>query len=249
MGGDNLESGVVDSSSEPAATSVATVTVVVPVFNEADYLGGAIPKLVGELEPVDAKLTILIVENGSTDDSAAIVRSMMSEYPQLDLLQLPDPNYGAAIRAGFAAAETDWVVVFDIDYFSGSFLASAMERRGDADLVIGSKRMPDSDDRRSFTRRAATWMLNTILRLTLGLKVSDTHGIKAIRRTVLDAVLAEVVSVDDLFDTEVVLRAERMGFRIVELPVVVEEQRESKSRIWKRVPRTLACILRIRRAL
>ncbi len=249
MGGDNLESGVVDSSSEPAATSVATVTVVVPVFNEADYLGGAIPKLVGELEPVDAKLTILIVENGSTDDSAAIVRSMMSEYPQLDLLQLPDPNYGAAIRAGFAAAETDWVVVFDIDYFSGSFLASAMERRGDADLVIGSKRMPDSDDRRSFTRRAATWMLNTILRLTLGLKVSDTHGIKAIRRTVLDAVLAEVVSVDDLFDTEVVLRAERMGFRIVELPVVVEEQRESKSRIWKRVPRTLAGILRIRRAL
>jgi hypothetical protein len=124
-----------------------------------------------------------------------------------------------------------------------------MERRGDADLVIGSKRMPDSDDRRSFTRRAATWMLNTILRLTLGLKVSDTHGIKAIRRTVLDAVLAEVVSVDDLFDTEVVLRAERMGFRIVELPVVVEEQRESKSRIWKRVPRTLAGILRIRRAL
>ena len=249
MGGDNLESGVVDSSSEPAATSVATVTVVVPVFNEADYLGGAIPKLVGELEPVDAKLTILIVENGSTDDSAAIVRSMMSEYPQLDLLQLPDPNYGAAIRAGFAAAETDWVVVFDIDYFSGSFLASAMERRGDAALVIGSKRMPDSDDRRSFTRRAATWMLNTILRLTLGLKVSDTHGIKAIRRTVLDAVLAEVVSVDDLFYTEVVLRAERMGFRIVELPVVVEEQRESKSRIWKRVPRTLAGILRIRRAL
>lgn len=249
MGGDNLESGVVDSSSEPEATSVATVTVVVPVFNEADYLGGAIPKLVGELESVDATLTILIVENGSTDGSAAIVRSMMPEYPQLDLLQLPEPNYGAAIRAGFAAAETDWVVVFDIDYFSGSFLASAMERRQDADLVIGSKRMPDSDDRRSFTRRTATWLLNTILRFALGLNVSDTHGIKAIRRTVLDAVLAEVVSVDDLFDTEVVLRAERMGFRIVELPVVVEEQRESKSRIWKRVPRTLAGILRIRRAL
>lgn len=250
MGGDNLESGVVDSSSEPPTpATLATVTVVVPVFNEADYLGGAIPKLVEELDPVDARVTILIVENGSTDGSASIIRSMQDEYRQLELLQLPEPNYGAAIRAGFAAAETDWVVVFDIDYFSGSFLASAMERRHDADLVIGSKRMPDSDDRRSFVRRTATWMLNTILRLTLGLKVSDTHGIKAIRRTVLDAVLTNVVSVDDLFDTEVVLRAERMGFRIVELPVVVEEQRDSKSRIWKRVPRTLTGILRIRRAL
>ncbi len=249
MGGDNLESGVVDSSPEPEITSTVTVTVVVPVFNEAEYLGGAIPKLVSELEPVDATLTILVVENGSTDSSASIVRSMMTEYPQLELLQLPEPNYGAAIRAGFAAAETDWVVVFDIDYFSGSFLASAMDRQDDADLVIGSKRMPESDDRRSFIRRTATWVLNTILRLALGLKVSDTHGIKAIRSTVLDTVLSEVVSVDDLFDTEVVLRAERMGFRIVELPVVVEEQRESKSRIWKRVPRTLAGILRIRRAL
>lgn len=249
MGGDNPESGVIESSADLEATTQATVTVVVPVFNEAAYLGGAVPKLVEELLPVDAAVTILIVENGSTDESASIVRAMMTEYGQLDMLQLPEPNYGAAIRAGFAAAETDWVVVFDIDYFSGSFLASAMEHQDDADLVIGSKRMPDSDDRRSFVRRTATWLLNTILRLTLGLKVSDTHGIKAIRRTVLDAVLDSVVSVDDLFDTEVVLRAERMGFRIIELPVVVEEQRESKSRIWKRVPRTLKGILRIRRAL
>ncbi|MEM7321984.1 MAG: glycosyltransferase family 2 protein [Actinomycetota bacterium] len=249
MDGDNPEGGSVDSSEEPDRDTTTTVTVVVPVYNEADYLGGAIPKLVDELAPVPAEVTILVVENGSIDDSAAIVRSMMTEYRQLNLIQLPEANYGAAIRAGFSEAETDWVVVFDIDYFSGSFLTAAMERRDEADLVIGSKRMPDSDDRRSFVRRSATWLLNTILRLTLGLQVSDTHGIKAIRRTVLDAVLPDVVSVDDLFDTEVVLRAERLGKRIVELPVVVEEQRESRSRIWNRVPRTLVGIIRIRRAL
>lgn len=249
MGGDNLESDVVDSSPERDDELTTTVTVVVPVYNEADYLGDAFIRLVDELEPVRATVTILVVENGSTDDSAAIVGSLMAKFPQLELLQLPEPNYGAAIRAGFATAETDWVVVFDIDYFSGSFLTAAMAQQDAADLVIGSKRMPGSDDRRSPVRRTATWMLNTILRLTLGLKVSDTHGIKAIRRSVLDAVLPDVVSVDDLFDTEVVLRAERMGFRIVELPVVVEELRESKSRIWKRIPRTLRGIIRIRRSL
>ena len=72
---------------------------------------------------------------------------------------------------------------------------------------------------------------------------------KAIRRTVLDAVANDVVSTKDLFDTELVLRAERTGFRIVELPVVVEEERESKSKIWQRIPRTLLGIWRIRAAL
>lgn len=275
MGGDHLESDLTrkpaasdsdrsDASVDPAepepvrpvaagddarAKTAVTVTVVVPVYNEAGYIPGAVPKLVGELEPVDASVTILMVENGSTDGSAEVITSMMAEYPQIGMLQLSDANYGAAIRAGFAAAETDWVVVFDIDYFSGSFLAEAMKRQAEADLVIGSKRMPESDDRRSLVRRSATWALNNMLRLTLGLKVSDTHGIKAIRREVLDTVLADVVSVDDLFDTEVVLRAERTGFRIVELPVVVEEQRESKSKIWNRIPRTLKGILAIRRAI
>jgi hypothetical protein len=72
---------------------------------------------------------------------------------------------------------------------------------------------------------------------------------KVIRRSVIDEVLDEVVSVDDLFDTELIARAERRGFRIVELPVVVEETRESKSKLWTRVPRTVRGIWRLRAAL
>lgn len=248
--GAHSEFGVSESSdSDSAPEAKPSVTVVVPVHNEAGYIEHALPRLIGELEKIDAEIVVLVAENGSTDGTADLVEEMMVDHPIVQLLQLPDPNYGAAIRAGFAGASSEWVVVFDIDYFSGPFLAAALDERDRSDIVVGSKRAPGSEDRRTILRRAATWTLNFLLRLVLGLNASDTHGMKAIRRTVVDQVIGDVVSTKDLFDTELVLRAERAGFRVVELPVVVEEERESKTKIWQRIPRTLVGIWKIRKSL
>ena len=233
----------------PVDDARPTATVVVPVYNEADYLHDLLPKLLAATDEVPAEITVLVVENGSTDGSGEIVAAMAEDDERIRLLQLPEANYGAAVRRGFEAATGDWVVVFDIDYFSGAFLRDALDQVEPADIVIASKRAPGSEDRRAPLRRLATWSLNALLRLVVGLQVSDTHGMKAVRRTVLEKVLADVVSVDDLFDTELVLRAERAGYTIVELPVIVEEERESRSRIWTRVPRTLAGIWRLRASL
>ncbi len=238
-----------DDDIEVTADDRPTVTVVVPVHNEAGYIETALPRLIDELSAVDADVRVLVVENGSTDGTPDIVAEFTGPSSKVELLQLPDPDYGAAIRAGFAAATSEWVVVFDIDYFSGPFLASALDQRHRSDIVVGSKRAPGSQDRRAPVRRIATWSLNLLLRTMVGLNASDTHGMKAIRTTVVDAVLSDVVSTKDLFDTELVLRAERAGFRVVELPVVVEEERESKTRIWTRVPRTVKGIWAIRRSL
>ena len=79
--------------------------------------------------------------------------------------------------------------------------------------------------------------------------MTDTHGMKAISRKVLDDVLPAVKSTEDLFDTELVLRAERAGYRIAEVPAVVEEIRPARSSYLKRVPRTLIGLLRLRRRL
>ena len=137
----------------------------------------------------------------------------------------------------------------DIDYFSGSFMARVVTVAPGADVVLASKRDPESDDRRSLMRRLATWAFNKILRFMLGSKVSDTHGIKALRREVIADVAADVISRQDLFDTELVIRAEKQGWRNKELPIVVEEQRVAKSNLLSRVPRTLRGVWRIRRAL
>ena len=226
-----------------------TLSIVIPVHNEAGYLPGALAELFDEISDVPASITVLVAENGSTDGTAQAVRELMDRYPGLDLLQLPTPDYGAAMREGFVSTDGEWVVNFDIDYFSADFLRSVLSIGDDADLVLASKRAEGADDRRGSVRRFATWTFNQVLRFVLSSGVSDTHGMKAIRREVIDQIAADVISTQDLFDTELVVRAERAGYRIVEVPAVVEEKRETKSSLAKRVPRTLNGVWNIRKSL
>jgi hypothetical protein len=72
---------------------------------------------------------------------------------------------------------------------------------------------------------------------------------KLVRSTVVDDIAPQVISTTDLFDTELVVRAERAGYRIVELPASVQELRESKSNLVQRVPRTLKGVWSIRKSL
>ncbi len=226
-----------------------SVTVVIPVHNESAYLPAALPRLFAEMETVDADLEIVVAENGSTDDTAEIVRAAITTYPNLRLIRRSEPDYGAAMRQGFMEASTDWVANFDIDYFSGQFLNDALGYAESADIVLASKRVEGADDQRGAMRILATWTFNQILRLVLSSGVSDTHGMKLVRTSVIQAIGDDVVSTTDLFDTELVVRAERAGFRITELPASVTELRDTKSSLIKRIPRTLMGVWRIRKAL
>lgn len=225
-----------------------TLTLVVPVYNEADFVPVALPRLVAAAEETGAPYRILIMENGSNDGTAAVTREM-AEGSAVEVISLPQPDYGAAMRAGFLAAEGDWVVNLDIDYFSGDFLKRVLDQPSGVDLVIGSKRDPSSRDHRPMIRRLATRVFNLMLRVILDSRVSDTHGMKGFRRELVEDLAAKVVSTRDLFDTELVVRAERAGYRIVEVPVHVEEMRSARSSLLKRVPRTILGLLRIRRLL
>lgn len=224
-----------------------TISIVIPVHNEAEFLPAALPSLFDELDAVDADISVLVAENGSTDATAALVREAMEHYPNLGLLELPVPDYGAAMRDGFLATTGEWVANFDIDYFSGDFLSAAIALKDEADIVLASKRVEGSKDDRGLIRVLATWTFNVILKVMLGSGVSDTHGMKLIRRQVVDEIVPKVVSTVDLFDTELVVRAHKEGFRIAELPIEVKELRDARSSIFKRVPRTLRGVWRIRR--
>lgn len=224
-----------------------TFSIVVPVYNEADFIPVGLPRLIAELDAEHLDYRLLLIENGSTDGTADVARQVAGSAA-VEVHSLATPDYGAAMREGFLRADGEWVVNFDIDYFSASFLRRAMEQADSADLVIASKRDPESEDRRSLLRRAATGVFNLLLRALFGSSVSDTHGMKAFRRELVADVLPDVVSRQDLFDTELVIRAERKGYRIAEVPVIVEEMRPARS-LLKRVPRTLKGLWRIRRIL
>ncbi len=225
-----------------------TLSIVVPVYNEAGYIPEALPVLITAAEQVGVPYEVLVVENGSDDGTAEVARRIAGDAP-VRVISLPEPDYGAAMRRGFLEAGGEWVVNFDIDYFSADFLEAVLSQPREVDLVIGSKRDPGSEDRRPPLRRLATRVFNLLLRTILNSAVSDTHGMKGFRRRLITDLAPRVTSTQDLFDTELVIRAERAGYRIVEVPVTVEELRNAKSSLVKRVPRTVVGLFRIRKAL
>ncbi len=225
-----------------------SVSIVVPVYNEAGFIPDALPRMVEVVVAAAPDAEIVLVENGSGDGTAEVARAVATGTP-VRVVSLPEPDYGAAMRHGFLDSDGDWVVNFDIDYFSGDFLTKVLAQPDGVDLVIASKRDPESRDRRPPIRRLATWVFNLLLRWILGSHVSDTHGMKGFRRRLVDDIAPQVVSNQDLFDTELVVRAEGAGYQIVEVPVEVAEMRSARSSLVRRVPRTVVGLFRIRRIL
>lgn len=220
-----------------------------PAYNEADLLARAVGDVVEGMRRLGDPFEVLVVENGSRDGTAGIADGLAAEHPEVGALHLPDPDYGEALRAGLLAARGDVVVNFDVDYYDLTFVTDARARLAAPDapaVVVGSKRAEGARDERTALRRLVTGVFSAILRIGFGLRVSDTHGMKAMRRDAVEPFARACHSGTDLFDTELVLRAERAGLGIVELPVVVVEQRPSRSPIWRRVPRTVWGLVRLR---
>jgi glycosyltransferase involved in cell wall biosynthesis len=228
------------------------VSVVMPAYNEADILETSVKEVVTGLRERSESFEVLIVENGSTDRTLVIAHEVASQLPEVHVEQSPVADYGRALRHGLLAATGDAVVNFDVDYFDLDFLDAAVARvlgPGGPAIVVGSKRAAGAQDTRVPLRKMATWIFSTILRVGFGLKVSDTHGMKAMRRAAVTPYAEKCFSGQDLFDTELILRVERAGLGTGEIPVAVHELRPARSSFLSRVPRTLRGLCKLRLAL
>lgn len=236
--------------SVPTGRTTLDLSVVMPAFNEAELLETSVKEVAEGLRgrPLGS-FEVILVENGSRDGTPEIADRLATSYDEVIALHLPTPDYGGALRAGLIAAIGTNVVNFDVDYYDLDFVDDALARLAQPDhpaIVVGSKRAVGARDERGPLRRLVTNVFSSILRYGFGLRVSDTHGMKAMRREVVEPLARACHSGTDLFDTELILRTERAGNLTVELPVVVVERRPSRSPIWRRVPRTLLGLARLR---
>ncbi|MDQ1366832.1 MAG: hypothetical protein QOK20_1671 [Acidimicrobiaceae bacterium] len=225
------------------------LSVVVPAHNEQDYLEAAVVDLVKGLRTRERPFEIIICENGSSDATGALADDLSSRFEEVRTLSADRPDYGRALRAGFLAADGELVANFDVDYIDLAFLDAALDLVG-ADggpaAVVASKRSASADDTRPVGRRLVTAAFSLVLRLGFGLRVSDTHGMKVLRRVVLAPIVAECKFGDDLFDTELILRTERAGHQVAELGVTVRDTRPPRTPITRRIPRSLAGLAKLR---
>lgn len=218
-----------------------------PAHNEEEYLPGAVEAAVSGLRALGTDFEIVLVENGSSDDTAALGDSLAVRHPELRCVSLPRGDYGLALRRGFEEATGDIVVNFDVDLVDLDFLKRALDLLDDREVavVVGSKRTRGAEDRRSPGRRLVTAVFSMILRHGFGLHVSDTHGLKAMRREAMGPVVRQCRYGEDIFDTELLLRAERSGLSVREVPVVVRDVRPPRTSILLRVPKALVGLLRL----
>jgi glycosyltransferase involved in cell wall biosynthesis len=229
-----------------------SLSVVMPVFNEAEILDESVHDVVDGLRTRGVAFELIVVENGSSDGTLHIARGLATRHPELRVESRDIADYGAALRHGLLSATGELVVNFDCDYYDFVFLDAAVARlRGDHQIavIVGSKRGAGADDQRAWPRRLVTAVFSTILRVGYGLHVSDTHGMKAMRRSVVVPHARACTLGRDLFDTELILRVERAGLTTAEIPVSVEERRPARTSIARRVPRTVVGLVKLRGAL
>jgi len=226
----------------------ATVEIVVPVYNEEAILEA---RLVPVLKGLPPGFGVRVMENGSTDGTRPILEGLKGGFPRLVVVNLPSPNYGRAMKEGLEGSPADILIVDDLDVLDSDFWVRGlgMLRRGGVDIVQGSKILAGRDDRRPFVRRAATRVLTGLLRMLTGFRGTDTHGPKVMLREKVAPVMERCSIELDLYPSELMIRAQRAGLRIAEIPIHLSEIRTTPLSLWRRVPRALRDLLKLRAAL
>ena len=231
---------------------LVSVSIVMPAHNEEHYLDPAVRELVPGLRAGGHDFEFVVIENGSTDATIEVAERLAQEFDELRLHTLPRADYGLALRTGLLAATGDVVVNFDVDYYDLGFLERALGLIAYGRRPCDRRRLQARGGHPGQSLMAASSRhvgLQHAAARRLRVRVSDTHGMKALVRD-RAVVVARACRFDaDLFDTELVIRAERLGLGVAELPVTVAERRPSRTSIVGRVVRSIWGLARLRLTL
>jgi len=222
------------------------ISIVIPVYNEAGIVAEAAAELCRKLDEMGWDYELLFTENGSRDGTVRILESLPARYPRVRWLHEAEPNYGRALKRGILEARGDVVICDEIDLCDVDFYRRALPilEQG-ADLVVGSKAMKGANDARPLVRRLATRVITLLLRMVTGFRGTDTHGLKAFKRERLVPVARACVVDRDLFASELVIRAQRMGRDVREIPIALREKRPPSTALLRRVPRVLKGLVKL----
>lgn len=224
-------------------------TVVIPAYNEEASIRGTVETLVDVTENIAASVEIVVVDDGSDDDTRTTLRTLAVEFPVVGAV-LNDENSGKghAIRSGCRAADGRYILLLDADGdIDPAQVVAFLERASsdEADVVVGSKRHPDSDVSYPLRRRVLSKGYAVLVGQLLGLEVSDTQvGMKLIRAEVAEAVMPLLLVEGYAFDVELLALARRRGFTVREAPVDLDFAGDSEVD-WPTVGRMTRDTLRV----
>jgi dolichyl-phosphate beta-glucosyltransferase len=229
-----------------------SLTIVLPAYNEEDRLGPSLDELFGYLRrrgeaardgaigaaALPDEIRVLIVDDGSTDGTAALVRARpeSAEPPpgiKLDLLAVPHGGKGAAVRAGMLAADSELIVFADADMATPpDQLPRLVEALIDHDVVLGSRIQADGRDMRRGQpgyRRFLGRVFHVLASIWVTGPIRDTQcGFKGFTRDAAYDLFARQRVTSIVFDVELIHLARRRGYRIAVVPIQWSDKRGSR---------------------
>lgn len=213
------------------------LSVVVPVFNEARHLTQNLDALIDEVESYFPNFEIIVVSDGSTDETN--LKLVSFKHPGVKpIISAKNGGKGNAVRTGFELSSGDYVLFIDggmeihpkeIRIFMG-----LMDLYG-ADIIVGSKRHPQSKVYYPWFRKLLSWTFQKLVRALFKIDVTDTQvGIKLFRRPVINAILPHLQIDRYGFDLELLSLAKIFGYDyVLEAPIRMDYFEKNKKFIGK----------------
>ena len=216
-----------------------SLNVVIPVYNEEEDLEKGVTTLIVYLceNLTDYEWTVTIADNASTDSTFEIARKLAKLHPQVRVLHLAKRGRGRAVKQAWGESRSDIVAYMDVDLSTDlKHFAPLVRSLGrDYDIAIGSRnalgaRVYGRSVLRTITSKAYIFLIKCFFFV----HISDAQcGFKAMTRKMVDTLIPKIVDNEWFFDTELLVLAEKLGFRIYEEPVTWIDNPGSTVRVWK----------------
>lgn len=232
---------------------MASVDLVIPVYNEEHVLAGSITRVLAYLDGhPEHQWRIVVADNASRDRTLEVAREQEVAHPgRVAVLHLPVKGRGIALRNAWLTSDADVVAYMDVDLSTDlGHLPALIDpiARGEVDVAYGSRLGKGALTNRSFKREFISRAYVFILNWALGLKVTDAQcGFKALSREAARALIPLVRDNKWFLDSELLWVAQRNGFRLREVPVRWVEDPDTRVRIVQTALEDLQGIWRLRR--
>lgn len=224
------------------------LSVIVPVYNQGSTIKKNIQGIVQELELFKIPYELLVVDDGSSDNSVQAVKKITSSKIKI-IGYKTNKGKGYAVRYGMAKAKGDVIGFIDAGgeiRESGIPMLIEHMRWYNADIVIGSKRHPVSKISYPWYRKILSFGYQILIKLLFGLNIRDSQvGLKLYKRNVLEDVLPRLLVKEFAFDIEILAVSKHLGYdRIYESPIELDFQQVTSSLNKKSVSKAIAGMLR-----
>lgn len=221
-------------------------SIVIPVYNEEELIEDSVNQLLQGLESLNIDYEVILSENGSRDKTLEICKNIASGNNFVKVISYKKANYGRAMYHGITQASKDIIIILNIDYIDNEFINKSISLISDYDIIVGSRNMKGSKDKRPFLRRILTMGLNQILKYAFGYQGTETHWVKAMKKRAILPIIQKCQLEQGVFDTEFMIRAQRSGLSIKEIPVATEEIRAPRNILIQKIFRVIVDLIKLK---